>query len=184
MGKLVTLKIINVSNHFQNLVKTRVVFLFKKPMSKVPPPKVRKIAVLGARSVGKSSLIIQFVDRTFSDSYYPTIANTFTRIIEHRGQEYAAEIIDTAGQDEYSILNSVHTIGTHGYVLAYSIASRSSFDMCATIRDKILNDTGMDWVPIVLVGNKTDLVQQRAVLEDEAKAIATKWGALFVETVK
>ncbi|KAJ3392183.1 GTP-binding protein [Entophlyctis sp. JEL0112] len=153
-------------------------------MSTKAPPKVRKIAVLGARSVGKSSLIIQFVDSTFSESYYPTIANTFTKIIKHRGQEYAAEIIDTAGQDEYSILNSVHTIGTHGYVLAYSIASRSSFEMCGIIRDKILNDTGMDWVPIVLVGNKADLGQlgQRAISEEEAKLTADKWGALFVET--
>ncbi|KAJ3195781.1 GTP-binding protein [Entophlyctis luteolus] len=142
------------------------------------PPKVRKIAVLGARSVGKSSLIIQFVDSTFSESYYPTIANTFTKIIKHRGQEYAAEIIDTAGYLEF------HTIGTHGYVLAYSIASRSSFEMCGIIRDKILNDTGMDWVPIVLVGNKADLGQlgQRAISEEEAKLTADKWGALFVET--
>jgi Ras family protein len=57
--------------------------------------------------------------------------------------------------------------------------------MCGIIRDKILNDTGMDWVPIVLVGNKADLGQtgQRTVSEEEAKAVAAKWGALFVETV-
>ncbi|KAJ3315765.1 GTP-binding protein [Blyttiomyces sp. JEL0837] len=146
------------------------------------PPKVRKIAVLGARAVGKSSLIIQYVESHYAETYYPTIENTFTKIIKHRNQEYAAEIIDTAGQDEYSILNSRHAIGIHGYVLAYSIASRSSFEMCSVIRDKILNYTGLDWVPIVLVGNKTDLSGQRQVNEDEGRKIALSWGAAFVET--
>lgn len=49
-------------------------------------------------SVGKSSMTIQFVENVFVDSYYPTIENTFTKPISHQGQEYAAEIIDTAGQ--------------------------------------------------------------------------------------
>ena len=42
-------------------------------------------------------------------------------------------------QDEYSILNSKHFIGIHGYVLVYSVASTSSFEMVQVIRDKILN---------------------------------------------
>ncbi|KAJ3417083.1 GTP-binding protein [Chytridiales sp. JEL 0842] len=146
------------------------------------PPKVRKIAVLGARAVGKSSLVVQFVESHFSETYYPTIENTFTKIIKHKNQEFAAEIIDTAGQDEYSILNSRHAIGIHGYVLVYSISSRSSFEMCNVIRDKILNFTGMDWVPIVLVGNKADLQGQRQVQEEDGKKIAAEWNAHFVET--
>lgn len=42
-------------------------------------------------------------------------------------------------QDEYSILNSKHFIGIHGYMLVYSVASRQSFEMIRIIRDKILN---------------------------------------------
>ena len=42
-------------------------------------------------------------------------------------------------QDEYSILNSKHFIGIHGYMLVYSVASRQSFEMVRIIRDKILN---------------------------------------------
>ncbi|KAI9340019.1 P-loop containing nucleoside triphosphate hydrolase protein [Zopfochytrium polystomum] len=149
------------------------------------PPRVRKIAVLGARAVGKSSLIIQFVESQFAETYYPTIENTFTKIIKHRGQEFAAEIIDTAGHDEYSILNPRHATGIHGYVLTYSINSRSSFEMCSVIRDKILTLTGMDRVPLVLVGNKADLTSspgQRQVSEDEGRKAAAEWGASFVET--
>jgi Ras family protein len=81
------------------------------------PPKQRKIALVGSRSVGmlfvlcverelslidlfagKSSLTVQFVDGHFVESYYPTIENTFSKIIRYKGQDFATEIIDTAGQ--------------------------------------------------------------------------------------
>ena len=47
---------------------------------------------------GKSSLTVQFVDGHFVDSYYPTIENTFSKVIKHRSQDFATEIVDTAGQ--------------------------------------------------------------------------------------
>jgi len=49
------------------------------------------------------------------------------------------EAADELAQDEYSILNSKHFIGIHGYVLVYSVGSKQSFDMVRIIRDKILN---------------------------------------------
>lgn len=49
-------------------------------------------------SPGKSSLTVQFVDGHFVESYYPTIENTFSKMIKFKGQEFATEIIDTAGQ--------------------------------------------------------------------------------------
>lgn len=48
--------------------------------------------------VGKSSLTVQFVDGHFVESYYPTIENTFSKVIKFKGQEFATEIVDTAGQ--------------------------------------------------------------------------------------
>jgi hypothetical protein len=47
---------------------------------------------------GKSSLTVQFVDGHFVESYYPTIENTFSKVIKYKGEEYATEIVDTAGQ--------------------------------------------------------------------------------------
>jgi Ras family protein len=123
--------------------------------------KSRKIVVLGFRAVGKSTLTVQFVENHFVDAYYPTIETTFAKTVIYKGQEYHLEIIDTAGQDEFSILNSRHALGIHGYVLVYSITSKSSLEMVKIIRDKIINYTGAEWVPMVLVGNKSDLHLQR-----------------------
>ncbi|OQD70518.1 hypothetical protein PENDEC_c023G00893 [Penicillium decumbens] len=164
-------------------------------------PKQRKIAIVGSRSVGKSSLTVRFVEHHFVESYYPTIENTFSRIIKYNGQDYATEIVDTAGQDEYSILNSKHFIGIHGYIIVYSVTSRQSFEMVKVIRDKILNhlvtsvhsDTfdsvgmsnlpkGADEVPLVVVGNKSDLKpEQRQVSLDEGRQLAEEVKCAFTE---
>lgn len=170
-------------------------------------PKSRKIALVGSRSVGKSSLTVQFVDGHFVESYYPTIENTFSKNMKVKGQEYATEIIDTAGQDEYSIMQSKHFIGIHGYLLVYSVGSKQSFEMIRVIRDKILNhlvslsllspsffriegeaanhsylEQGTENVPIVIVGNKTDLrPEQRQVSKDEGKALSEEFNCAWTE---
>ncbi|KAF7316534.1 hypothetical protein MIND_00172700 [Mycena indigotica] len=125
----------------------------------------RKIVVLGSRSVGKSSLIKQLVDHRFSESYYPTTSMTSHKTITLNGVEYPCEIIDTAGQDEYSQLPPQYAIGIHGYVLVYSITSKTSFDMVRTIYDKILDFCGLPpgSVPAVIVGSKADLVMRWVV---------------------
>lgn len=51
-----------------------------------------------AAQTGKSSLAVQFVDGHFVESYYPTIENTFSKVIKYKGQDFSTEIIDTAGQ--------------------------------------------------------------------------------------
>ncbi|KAK0728004.1 P-loop containing nucleoside triphosphate hydrolase protein [Lasiosphaeria miniovina] len=138
-----------------------------------PPTKQRKIAIVGSRSVGKSSLAVRYVDGHFVESYYPTIENTFSKEIPYKGQDFSTEIVDTAGQDEYSILNSKHFIGIHGYMLVYSVSSYQSFEMIQVIRDKILNHLGTDSIPICVVGNKSDLrPEQRQVTAEDGQQLS------------
>jgi len=143
--------------------------------------KKRKIAVLGSRPVGKSSLVIQFIENHFVESYYPTIEATFHKSVNYNGVEYDCDIIDTAGQDEYSILNSKHAIGIHGYVLVYSVTSRNSFDMIQIVYDKIISYCGTNDIPCVIVGSKTDL-QTRQVKQNEGEDLAKINKAAWVET--
>ncbi|CAK7896673.1 rheb-like protein Rhb1p [[Candida] anglica] len=144
--------------------------------------KARKIAVVGSRSVGKSSMTVRYVEDHFVESYYPTIENQFSKTINYKNQEFEVEILDTAGQDEFSIMNQKHLIGVHGYLLVYSVTSRQSFELIEVIRDKILNSIGADTIPMVLVGNKSDLNYQRQVDEDEGKKLAASFGCAFLET--
>ncbi|KAI0068657.1 hypothetical protein BV25DRAFT_23127 [Artomyces pyxidatus] len=146
--------------------------------------KKRKIAVLGSRSVGKSSLVVQFIENHFVESYYPTIESTFSKSVNYKGVEYDCDIIDTAGQDEYSILNTKHAIGIHGFVLVYSVTSRNSFDMVQIVYDKIINFCGIKEIPCVIVGAKTDLQPRgtRQVASNEGEELAKQNHAAWVET--
>lgn len=142
----------------------------------------RKIVVVGSRSVGKSSLTLQFVEKQFTESYYPTIESSYNQTIKYKGQEYATEIVDTAGQDEYSIMSSKHFIGIHGYILVYSITSRQSFETVEIIADKILNALAAERAPMVIVGNKSDLKPElRQVSTADGQALAKKLQCSFTE---
>jgi Ras family protein len=146
--------------------------------------KRRKIAVLGSRSVGKSSLVLQYIENHFVESYYPTIEASFSKSINYNGVDYDCDIVDTAGQDEYSILNSKHAIGVHGFVLVYSVASRASLEICQIIYDKIV-DYGFTNVPCVIVGSKTDLPSSganRQVSFKDAQQVAESIKAKHIET--
>ncbi|KAI5706983.1 hypothetical protein M8J75_013150 [Diaphorina citri] len=145
------------------------------------PAKQRKIAIMGYRSVGKSSLSIQFVDGQFVDSYDPTIENTFVKTTRMNNQDYDLKLVDTAGQDEYSIFPAQYSMDIHGYVLVYSITSHKSFEVVQILYDKLLDMTGKIHVPIVLVGNKKDLHMERMISYDEGKRLAESWKAGFVE---
>ncbi|ANB15335.1 putative GTPase RHB1 [Sugiyamaella lignohabitans] len=147
------------------------------------PERARKIAIVGASAVGKSTVTVQFVEKHFVESYYPTIENQFSKPITHNGIEYTTEIIDTAGQDEFSIMSQKLLIGIHGYMLVYAVTSRASFEMIPIIRDKILNATGTDSLPMVIVGNKSDTDEShRQISTQEGQQLAQSLNIPFVET--
>ncbi|XP_048780978.1 GTP-binding protein Rheb-like isoform X2 [Ostrea edulis] len=147
------------------------------------PAKQRRVALMGFRSVGKSSVTIQFVENHFVDSYDPTIENTFQKTLKIRGQEYSLQVIDTAGQDEYSVLPQSYFVNIDGYVLVYSVNSKKSFEVVKFVYDKLLDMKGtINGVPVVLVGNKCDLATEREVTYEEGKRLADSWKVSFMET--
>uniref|UniRef100_A0A6U3SLR6 Uncharacterized protein n=2 Tax=Ditylum brightwellii TaxID=49249 RepID=A0A6U3SLR6_9STRA len=142
----------------------------------------RKIAVLGFRAVGKTSLTNAFVNGTFSETYDPTIENTHHKTIRFRKVHFATDIVDTAGMDEYSRLSRNASVGVHGYALVFSIASRQSFDRITQISDSLLNALGDALeVPRVLVGSMRDLADQRQVNRQDAQNLAASWGVPYIE---
>lgn len=127
-------------------------------------------------------MAIQFVQGQFVDHYEPTIENTFNKKLQIRGNEYSLFLVDTAGQDEYTIFPPEYSVDIHAYILVYSIDSAKSFEVCRVIHDKLHDLVGIRNVPMVLVGNKTDLHMDRCVTTEEGKALAEEMKAVFLET--
>ncbi|KAF1331573.1 Ferrous iron transporter b, partial [Globisporangium splendens] len=131
----------------------------------------RKLTVLGFPGVGKSSLTTCFVENRFVENYDPTIENTFHKTIRFRNAHFVTDIVDTAGMDEYANFSQAASVGVHGYVLVYSIGSRTSFDKLKLINEKLLNMLGSK-PPRVLVGSMSDLEKGRQVILSATLVVA------------
>ncbi|NXO11893.1 REBL1 GTPase, partial [Oriolus oriolus] len=149
----------------------------------MPPLRHRKVLILGYRAVGKTSLAHQFVEGKFVECYEPTVESTYNKVVVVGKDEFQLQLVDTAGQDEYTILPHSFVIGIHGYVLVYSVTSVRSFQVVKTLHKKLYESRGKTRMPVVLVGNKADLaLQSREVRTDEGKKLAESWGAVFLES--
>src|SRR5438132_1585529 len=86
------------------------------------------------------------------------------------------DILDTAGQEEYSAMRDQYMRGGQGFILVYDITSRNTFDEVVNFRDNILRVKDKDHVPMVLVGNKCDMEAQRNVTTLEGRELAKSFG--------
>ena len=73
------------------------------------------------------------------------------------------DVLDTAGQEEYSAMREQYMRTGEGFLLAYSITSRESFEEIRTFQQQILRVKDKDIFPMVVVGNKLDLANERKV---------------------
>ncbi|GAB5354819.1 hypothetical protein AAMO2058_000152000 [Amorphochlora amoebiformis] len=141
-----------------------------------------KLAVLGSGAVGKSALTIRLVTDDFLDEYDPTIEDSYRKQVVVDGETSLLDILDTAGQDEFSSMQDQWMRDGKGFLLVYNITDKTSFDNVRTLHDKILRTKDAAKVPVVLVGNKCDLADERVVSESEGKALAVEWSCPFFET--
>eukprot|EP00771_Trimastix_marina_P001186 gnl/Trimastix_PCT/224.p2 GENE.gnl/Trimastix_PCT/224~~gnl/Trimastix_PCT/224.p2 ORF type:complete len:215 (-),score=45.98 gnl/Trimastix_PCT/224:116-673(-) len=144
-----------------------------------------KIVVLGSGGVGKSALTVRYHRNTFTEEYDPTIEDTYQIHDEIDGQATMLDVLDTAGQEEFKPMREQYMADGRGFLLVYAVNSQQTFEEIKQIRQKIYQVKNLAEsvaVPIVLVGNKCDLEDQRAVSREEAETLAKEWGAAFFES--
>ncbi|KAI8053201.1 ras protein [Syncephalis plumigaleata] len=144
-----------------------------------------QLVVFGSGGVGKSALTVQFVQGLFIEFYDPTIEDCFRRALQVDEQPCLLEIIDTAGTEQFTALYDMYMKRGQGFLLVYSITSKGSFDELAERREQILHVKGVADdrdVPIVLVGNKTDIDYEREVTREDGQRLANEWRCPFLET--
>lgn len=144
---------------------------------------VHKVVVLGSGGVGKSALTIRLVTDHFLEEYNPTIEDNFQKNTTIDGIPTVIDILDTAGQEEYSSMQDQWMREGNGFLLVYAVNEMATFEEMSQYRMKILRTKGNDKVPIVLVGNKCDVDDHmRQVPTAVAQRLATEWGVPFFES--
>ena len=143
-----------------------------------------KIVVVGGGGVGKSALTIQLIQNHFIDEYDPTIEDSYRKQVTIDDETCILDILDTAGQEEYSSMRDRYIRTGEGFLMIYSITSRSSFisNELDSLRNQILRIKDADSVPLVLVGNKCDLEEERQVETMEGENLAKEWNCPFYES--
>ncbi|KAJ1826447.1 RAS1 protein, partial [Coemansia sp. RSA 2703] len=141
-----------------------------------------KLVVVGGGGVGKSALTIQFIQAHFVDEYDPTIEDSYRKQCTIDNETAMLDVLDTAGQEEYSAMREQYMRTGEGFLLVYSITSRNSFEEMPTFQQQILRVKDRDYFPMIVCGNKADLENERQVSPAEGRAIADSFGCPFLET--
>ncbi|KAK1391987.1 GTP-BINDING protein 3 [Heracleum sosnowskyi] len=143
---------------------------------------VFKVVLIGDSAVGKSQILARFARDEFSLDSKATIGVEFqTRTLSIEHKSVKAQIWDTAGQERYRAVTSAYYRGAVGAMLVYDITKRQTFDHIPRWLEELRGHADKNIV-IILLGNKNDLEDQRAVPADDAKEFAQKEGLFFLET--
>lgn len=142
--------------------------------------------------MGKSAISMQMVEGRFVGGYDPTIEDSYsqTAVVHTPKQDTPViiKILDTAGQEEYCAMREQYIKDGEGFVLVYDVTSRNSFLEAAALQSQMHHIKGHSNIPVILVGNKTDITKEnpelRQVTTEEGYSMAQLMGedVLFAET--
>lgn len=140
-----------------------------------------KILMTGDSGVGKSCLLLRFVDDTFTESYMSTIGVDFkiyTLTVD--GKVCKLQIWDTAGQERFATITTSYYRGAHGIIMVYDVTDMASFASIKRWNDEV-DKRANETVVKLIVGNKCDM-KQRVVDRQTVEEYASSLNVSFLET--
>ncbi len=145
-----------------------------------------KFVIIGNHEVGKTSLIRQFVERKFSHDYRATIGlNIFAHNFDFQGNEINVQLWDIGAQQYFKRFRKIYYNGAEAAFIVFDITNRESFEKVKNWYEEINQLIDEKNIPIVIVGNKTDLSNQRVVSTAEGEELAkslSETGISYIET--
>ncbi|CAH9140275.1 unnamed protein product [Cuscuta epithymum] len=141
-----------------------------------------KYIIIGDTGVGKSCLLLQFTDKRFQPVHDLTIGVEFgaRMITAADGRRIKLQVWDTAGQESFRSITRSYYRGAAGALLVYDITRRETFNHLASWLEDAQEHSNPN-MTIMLVGNKSDLGQRRAISKEEGEQFAKEHGLLFLE---
>jgi len=132
-----------------------------------------KVIVVGNGQVGKTSMITRFAKGVFTNEYKKTLAVDFLEkklFVPAVSEEITYLLWDTAGQEEYDSITRGYYKGAGAAIIAFSTTDRASFDAVRQWHQKVKDECGE--IPMVLVQNKVDLINNATMTASEAEDVA------------
>jgi GTPase KRas protein len=141
------------------------------------------IAVMGAGAVGKSALTLRYVQGIFVKDYDPTIEDAYRKSVTINGSTCTLDILDTAGQEDYVALRSTWMRERDAFVLVFSLTDKTSLDALAAFYEQLISMHEEKLPPLLIVGNKSDLIAKRVIQQEEGKKLSASYSnSPYLET--
>ena len=145
-------------------------------------PHCLKVILLGGAQVGKSSIVQRILGNDFSPEYVPTVYEYHETRHRFEGRTLSLTLIDTAGHYNFPAMRKLSIALSEVYVFVYSFDNRRSVEELHRIYNEIYSMKGSSDFPLVVLGNKTDLMVKS---KEEVRKAAVKsincWGCPHVE---
>jgi len=135
------------------------------------PRYIIKITLLGEKNVGKTSLVYRYIENKFRDSYKATLGvNLLKKDMDVDGNGVSVQIWDLGGQESFRSLRKLYLEGANGAFVMFDLTDRKTFDKLNEWIESFKEARGEQ--PMVLIGNKSDLENQRKITDMEASNYA------------
>ncbi len=143
-----------------------------------------KVCIVGDFAVGKSTLLHQFLEKRFLSNVQSTIGSNFfvkhVKIPENNSY-ITLQIWDLAGQDHFKWVRRAFYIGVKGIVYVFDLTRKETFEHIKNWKEEVESISG--FIPNVLVGNKSDLIETRVISDEKSNSLKQNIGACsFNET--
>jgi len=141
-----------------------------------------KLLLVGNSSVGKTNIVTRFVDDNFNPNSFDTIGIDFRfKIITINDEKYKLQIWDTSGKQKFHNIVVNYFPSVNGILLVYDVTNEQSFLDIEKWLDDIENYASEN-VIVILIGNKSDMTDQKVISTSRGNELAHKHNIRFIET--
>ncbi|KAG8436730.1 hypothetical protein GDO86_007717, partial [Hymenochirus boettgeri] len=146
-----------------------------------------RMAVMGTSGVGKTAMIVRFLTKRFIGDYEANTGNLYSRLVVMEGEQTSLHIQDTPGciQIEENVSPAAEVLRSvqwaEGFLLVYSVTDYTSYQCIRPLYHQIRKVHSDSKFPVIIVGNKGDLLHVRQVPSDAGLQMANELGCSFVE---
>ena len=141
-----------------------------------------KFVIIGDSGVGKSNILLRYINNTFSDEFKTIVGVEFgAKNLEVNGRIYRIQIWDTAGQENFRSIARAYYKNSVCACIVYDITNRNSFNSIQSWIDDCVKQSPKS-ILFILIGNKNDLNESREVQYEEGVEFAKKRNMIFLET--
>ena len=147
----------------------------------INPDITLKFLTLGDSMVGKTSIVLRFVDNIFFDQTKSTIGVDFkTKIIKFGNKYIKIKVWDTAGQERFRTITRQYYKNAEGMILIFDVTEKKTFDQVGDWVTSIMENKQKD-AKVILVGNKIDC-EERVITKEQGEELAQKYQLPYYET--